>query len=176
MSLSRWMPSIVAVSFLAACTHPTPYQAATQGEGYAERELETGRYRISFAGNAQTPKERVENYLLYRAAELTLQSGNDWFEMGERETTPSTIYQTLNDGFPGGYYGAYPYRGPFVGPEFTTSTTRPITSYTAYATILVRKGAKPADDINAYDARDVERRLGTSIMRDGADQDRPPAS
>lgn len=176
MSLLRCMPSIAALVLLAACAHPTPYQPAAHGEGYTERELETGRYRISFAGNALTPRETVENYLLFRAAELTLQTGNDWFEMGERETTPSTVYQTLSDGFPGGYYGPYRYRSPFYDPWPATATTRPITSYTAFATILVHKGTKPADDMNAYDAHDVERRLAPSIMRDNADEDHASAS
>lgn len=158
-----------SLALLAGCGAPTPYEPITDGYGYAQREIETGRYRISFAGNSLTPRETVENYLLYRAAELTLETGNDWFTMGERETAPSTVYQTVSDGFPGPYYGRYGFQGPYeVFP--TTSTSMPVTSYDAFATILVHKGTKPGGDIAAYDARDVLARLGPTIRRAPAEE------
>ncbi len=51
---------------LAGCVSPTPYAAKTDTEyGYSEQRLEENRYRITFAGNSETQRETVENYLLY---------------------------------------------------------------------------------------------------------------
>jgi hypothetical protein len=48
--------------------------------------IETNRFRVSFAGNSMTSRETVERYLLFRAAEITLQQGYDGFEMADRST------------------------------------------------------------------------------------------
>ena len=42
---------------------------------------EENRYRVSFAGNSATSLQTVDDYLLYRAAELTVQTGHDWFQV-----------------------------------------------------------------------------------------------
>lgn len=152
----------------AACGTPTPYQPAVDGDGYAEQPLETNRYRISFAGNSLTPRETVENYLLYRAAEVTLAGGHDYFLVVERDTERSTTYHTTVTGFDG-HPGIHSFRHfhahGFGG--FATATARPRDRYRAFANILVGKGAKPAEP-DAYDARDVLKRLAPRIERSPA--------
>ncbi|WP_204306898.1 CC0125/CC1285 family lipoprotein, partial [Klebsiella aerogenes] len=69
---------------LSACMTATPYQPATGNgtatrNGYSDTQIESNRFRISFSGNSLTARETVERYLLYRAAELTLQQGFDHF-------------------------------------------------------------------------------------------------
>ena len=74
---------------LAACGSygPTPYQPGGGGaRGFSETRIENDRWRISFKGNSLTNKETVENYMLYRAAELTLQNGFDTFTIVNRDT------------------------------------------------------------------------------------------
>src|SRR3954464_15102294 len=75
---------------LAACETATPYQPNIPGQathgGYSESRLEANRWRVTFTGNTMTSRETVEGYLLYRAAELTLQAGDDWFEIVDRNT------------------------------------------------------------------------------------------
>jgi hypothetical protein len=77
---------VVALALLlAGCAgKPTPYQAAQDGFGYSEQQTEENRYRVSFAGNSATSRQTVEDYLLYRAAELTVQTGHDWFRVVDR--------------------------------------------------------------------------------------------
>src|SRR3546814_2720956 len=70
----------LAALMLFACATPTPYQPlGTRGTGasgcYASQQIEQNRFRVSFSGNQLTSRERVENYLLFRAAELTVQNG-----------------------------------------------------------------------------------------------------
>ncbi|MCR9194047.1 MAG: hypothetical protein NXH88_04895, partial [Hyphomonas sp.] len=72
MSRLRISTALLALAFLGACATATPYQAALEGQkGYANQQIESNRWQISFAGNSLTDRQTVETYLLYRAAELT---------------------------------------------------------------------------------------------------------
>jgi hypothetical protein len=162
MGVRRALLGLVAVGALAGCGGaPTPYQPASGGYGYSEQQIEDNRYRVSFAGNDLTSAETVQNYLLYRAAEVTLDHGYDYFTMVDRNLDRSTAYWgTGPSTYVGSGFGRH--SGGFIG--FGTTTARPIDSYTAYADIVMSRGAKPADDVNAYDARDVLRRLDGTIQ------------
>jgi hypothetical protein len=153
---------LVFLGVLAGCGQPTPYQPATSGYGYSEQQIEDNRYRVSFAGNDLTPAEVVQNYLLYRAAELTLDNGYDYFTVVDRNLDRSTIYWgTGNTHLGSGYFTR---DGDYVGGlGLTTYSARPIDSYTAYADVVMFEGEKPAGDVNAYDARSVLRQLGPTI-------------
>src|SRR3546814_3976294 len=75
---------------LAGCASPTPYQPATghgfNRTGFSEQRIESNRYMVSFSGNSLTSRETVERYLLFRAAELTVQQGFDHFILVYRNT------------------------------------------------------------------------------------------
>ena len=157
---------------LAACeSSPTPYQPGFGSvPGYSEMRVEDNRYRISFRGNSSTSRDVVETYMLYRAAELTLQSGYDFFTVAHRETDRDVRIRSY-----GGYgpYWGYPYywRGGWWDPywgawggwgggaSFSTST-----SYDGNIEMLMGRGPK-GDDPNAFDAREVTQNLGGAIQR-----------
>ena len=83
----RLLGSALLMLCLVACAAaPTPYREADGGFGYRDQQLESNRYRVSFAGNSATALDRVQDYALYRAAELTLASGYDYFKVVERGT------------------------------------------------------------------------------------------
>jgi hypothetical protein len=151
---------LTALGVLAGCGHPTPYQPAADGYGYSEQQIEDNRYRVSFAGNHLTPADTVQNYWLYRTAELTLDHGYDYFIVVDRNLDRSTTYQgtgTLSPGYvteDGDYVG---------GTGFSSYSAYPSDRYTAYADVAMFKGEKPASDVNAYDARSVLRQLGPTI-------------
>ena len=95
MALSLGRKAMVAALatttlMVAGCATETRYRPATgQGfnrQGYSERMIEPGRFLVSFAGNSVTSRDTVERYLFYRAAELTLQQGFDYFVMADRDT------------------------------------------------------------------------------------------
>ena len=155
---------------LAACQYgPTPYQAASRYErGYTEQKIEAERYRITFKGNSLTDKDTVENYMLYRAAELTLQQGFDHFTIVDRDTDKKRRINT-----DGGYFGprmSYAYFVPRYGwineyePFWRPTTYIESTQYSATAEVLLGKGPKGADP-NAFDARDVQKNLGPLVTR-----------
>lgn len=194
MTSIRLIPMIVLAAALSACATATPYQAATPRSavagGFSDVRLEADRYRVSFLGNSMTSRERVERYLLYRAAEITLQQGYDWFEATDRrlESKPQTSVDAdpfMRPGFmwgsdngfwrPSSRYSSPRWGGgwrawdPFWGePHFENRTNVQTTDrYEASAEILMHKGAKPAGDGRAYDARDVLASLGPEVRGAG---------
>jgi hypothetical protein len=155
---------LVLLGMLAGCGQATPYQPATNGYGYSEQQIEDNRYRVSFAGNDLTPADTVQNYLLYRAAELTLGKGYDYFTMADRDVERSTVYWGAADaGWRSGYHRRWDdhYMG---GIGVSSYTAQPIDRYTAYADIVMFEGEKPESDVRAYDARSVLRQLDPTIQ------------
>jgi hypothetical protein len=170
--------AILLSTGLAACATPTPYQPNIKGQptagGYSEVRIEPNRYRVTFAGNSLTSRETVEGYLLFRAAELTVQAGYDWFRIVDRDTDKKTQTYVEPDPFYRPWYGTYGFwrpswryygRGfggwrtwdPFWGDPFWADRVdvRTIEKFEASAEIVMEHGAKPADDARAFDARAV---------------------
>ncbi len=81
----------LSVLALAACASQTPYVPATgNSHGYSEQELTADRHRVTFTGNTSTSADQVQDFALLRAAELTVQKGNDWFEVVSRDQESET--------------------------------------------------------------------------------------
>jgi hypothetical protein len=161
-SISRLIGLILLTASLSACGTATPYQPVLDGYGYAEQAIEGNRYRVSFTGNSLTPRDAVENYLLYRAAEVTLARGFDYFIVVDKGTERATTYYSTVTGVGGGLYrDRYSQDVGIIG----SSTARPTNSYAAFANIILRKGKKDPTNTKAYDARDVLKRLGPRILR-----------
>lgn len=154
--------ALASIAVLAGCGTPTPYQPVTDGQGYAEQALERDRYRVIFVGNDLTARETVENYLLYRAAEVTTANGYDHFVVVEKDTERNTIYHSTFSSFSGST-GRHGGGSAFHG--FGSGISWPSDRYAAYANIVMRRGAKPADDPQAYDARAVLEWLAPTILR-----------
>ncbi|MDX2274125.1 MAG: hypothetical protein NW206_01645 [Hyphomonadaceae bacterium] len=164
---------------LAACATQTPYQPAagssSSAYGFQEQRIESNRLRITFRGNTLTNRDTVETYLLYRAAEATVQSGFDYFIVANRDTEEHTRLQGTGARYPRfGFDYRYfsPRRGwsPWYDPFWADPVDyREVTRYEAVAEIAMFNGPKPANDANAFDAREVMRNLEGSIVR-------PPAT
>ncbi len=155
----------------AACTAmPTPYQPATGSRwGFEETQIESNRFRVSFGGNSLTDRETVETYLLYRAAELTVENGFDYFEVVTRATDTQT--QTYGHSpYYSGFHVRYSYFHPRWGwrgyrdPFWDDVHIRESQRFDASAEVILRSGDKP-DTANAFDARDVLANLGDEIIR-----------
>lgn len=175
--------TVAAGLALAACATATPYQPAGlngQRGGYAEQRLENNRFRVSFSGNSVTSRDQVEMGLLLRSAELTAESGYDWFATVNRATDRDTRYVATPDPFYSGYnsfYGPYwgpswrYYRGGFWSPwdrwgwGANDFDVRQVDRFEANAEIVMGRGAKPANDPNAFDAREVIQNLSPQVTR-----------
>lgn len=155
--------AVCSAAALAACATATPYQPMKDGRGYAEQRLETNRFKVTFAGNALTPKQKVENYLLYRAAEVTLANGYDYFVLVQQGTDSETRYSQTFSGFTN--FGFYSWTPRAVGLGAGVGTAVPSTEYEAEANILMYKGKKPDNETRAFDARDLKQNLENGIER-----------
>jgi hypothetical protein len=162
-----WFPrgilALLALLALVACGAPTPYAPIDeQGRGYATVALAEDRYRISFSGNALTPRATVEDYLLFRAAEVTLARGAAEFTVADRMVEPETRLRAtgIRTGASGPYPG-WPYRSPHGGVA-TGGELRPVTRYDAALEIVLGR-AGPAAQV--YDARAVRAAIGLRVVR-----------
>ena len=187
LGLARLGLATVAFATLAACATSTPYVPARDGNGYgfSEQRIESNRFRVMFRGNSSTEREVVETYLLYRAAELTLSNGFDYFVVVENDTETRTSFSTTSTGVgfggPGlglggpaffgryrgfGGFGAFPYYayGFGWGGAGFDSYTRDITRYSAVAFITMHRGPKPDDNPQAFTAREVAENLAPAVV------------
>lgn len=176
--------SLAALLALSGCASSgTPYQplssASEVAGGYSDQKLTEGRFRVTFAGNRLTSRETVESYLLFRAAELTLGEGYDWFvvvdhEMDHRITREVRADPHYRPWFSQAYgewrpYWRYYESGygwrdwdPYHGDRFWTDevTTE---EFEATAEIRMGRGAIPTGENAAMDARMVQVEIGPRV-------------
>lgn len=185
-TMKRFAAFACVLILLGACAAPTPYRPALKGEGFSDRAIEDGRFRVSFAGNATTSRATVEDYMLYRAAEVTLANGKDHFVVVNRnvEERTRTVVRTEPDPMVYGwtgfrqplyspYYARHPRNYYWAGDPFSpfppayprTKVRETITAYDAHAEIQLGAGPKPAGNADAYDARDVIAKIGPTLKR-----------
>jgi hypothetical protein len=141
-----------AASFATACASTaTPYQpAGKNGFGFTEAEIENNRTRLTFSGNSSTELQTVKKYVLFRAAELTLQRGYDYFFIVDRGVDTTQEYRVSGS----------------VRPRLGGGTLEQSgASYQQIADVTMFKGVKPTIFPNAYDAREVKANLESSIER-----------
>jgi hypothetical protein len=152
---------LALVAVLAGCATPAPYAPRGVGQqtGYTDRQLSSNRWRITFTGNSVTSREQVEDYLLLRAAEVTLASGYRHFLFDNRDTRADTRITAFPDyqpfwGYGWGFHPAWGY-DPFGPPVDIMTTTR----YEAYAEIVTLSDDQAAHEARAVDAGAVVQHL-----------------
>jgi len=154
---------------LSGCATQTAYQPAEKrgAEGYTETKLGENRYRVTFTGNSVTPAETVKDYALLRAGELTLEKGNDWFQLAnssndKKVQSATTVGSGLD--FPP-TTDVYQRCGVLgcrttvaTSPGFSTGidvgTTTTSTSYTSSLEIVMGKKPQP-EGAQTYDAHEL---------------------
>lgn len=175
------LAATLGAALLGACATATPYQplgarGTGASGGFSDVQLAANRFRVTFAGNSLTSRERVETYLLYRAAELTRERGFDGFTIVDRNTDRNVETRVYRDPFgPGRYRWWRPYwryRGagwgwrrwdPWFGDPFWADTVdvHTVQRFEASAEIVMFRGTR--DDEKSFDAREVLSNLGPGI-------------
>lgn len=144
--------AVFAGLFAGAASALTPYQPAVPQHspyGYAETQIEANRVRVTFTGDSSTPRETVETYLLFRAAETTLARGYDYFVVVDHNVAEASEYRRT---------------GP-PAPPIVPRNYREVTRYQGMSDIIMSKGARPVGNATAYDARAVHANLAARIQR-----------
>jgi hypothetical protein len=174
------LAAALASALLGACATATPYQplgarGTGASGGFSDVRLASNRYRVTFAGNSMTSRERVETYLLYRAAELTVQRGYTGFTIVDRATDRNVETRVYSDPFGPGRYrwwrpywryrGAFGWRrwDPWFGDPFWADNidVRTVQRFEASAEIIMFRGSRT--DEKSFDAREVIANLGPAI-------------
>jgi hypothetical protein len=182
MKLAVFAAVVGLATGLAGCETATPYQplapGTAQSGGFTDQRLDDNHFRVTFQGNTETSRETVETYLLYRAAEVTVNSGYDWFQAVDKHTQrdSQTYVDTWGGPGPYGYWHPYYRRwgawgwggwGPYGSPygPYGPATVSTVQKFQASADIVMAHGPKPAGNPRAMDAREVIANLGPKIER-----------
>ena len=181
--------AMVALLLLpAACTSSTPYQPLSMLSpatgGYTDEQLGPDRFRVDFFGNTLTSRERVETYLLFRAAQLTVEQGADWFvvvdhemehqsEIVVRPLRPDPTYRPAFSAVYGDWRPYWRYQNmagwtdwdPYHGDPFWADQIDPqvVESFHATAEIKLGRGSIPVGEDKAMAASDVIRDIGPRV-------------
>jgi hypothetical protein len=170
---SNFRPAAAAVLLalgVAACATGPTYRPRGPGDvvGYTDQRLTQNRFRVTFSGHSGTRREEVEDHLLRRAAEVTLQNGFTHFVFDARDTEPRTYFRSnfiprsrFGFGFGLGprywgprswYYSSFAFGDPFFDRRFDAY---PVTRYEAYSEIVTLNQQQATAEPDAIDAREV---------------------
>jgi len=164
---------------MAACASTTPFQPASKPggfDGYSQTMIENDRARITFGGNSLTERDTVENYLLFRTAQVAKEKGFDHFTLERRDTEQNTRLRSsgLNRGYGGGFYDPY-FGYSFYRPSFGWSGFHPYSRF-GYGRSGFRRGFGRYGGFggfghdpffNDYDVREVTKYRATAEAKFG---------
>ncbi len=149
---------------LTACASHTYYKPSdgesSSSYGYRDQKLEETKYRVSFIGRNSTQRETTELYLLYRAAEIAVQNGYEYFVMAHQETEPKQQQQTSS--FFGGM--GFGRGGTGLGLGYGVPAANTASNYQSVAFITLYK-TKPPEPQVSYNAKEVIANLEPKIIR-----------
>lgn len=147
---------------ISACASGPVYRAAQDPGSYGYRDtlLTSDQYRVSFSGDYNTARETVENLALFRAADLAISRGSDYFRVTSRETSPIANQGTYGPTASVGYGYGYPYWGTGIGYGGGRGYTE-----VRYETVLQVQIAPdlPQDAPNVYNAQQVKKNLASLV-------------
>lgn len=96
--------SLIAVMLILSGCGATPYQRIGAGGylgasgGYSSTQLDANVFEVMFKGNSDTSRNRANNFVLLRSAELAIENGYEYFVIIDTQqysknsifTTPTT--------------------------------------------------------------------------------------
>lgn len=157
----RLLGLVLICLVLVGCASGPVYRPAVKpGDfGYRDTQLTSQHFRVSFAGDDNTARETVENFALYRAADVALSHGADRFMLTSQQTSPVTETTDFGPTASVGYGWGYPYWGTGIGYSSN------IVSDTRYETVLqILIGPEvPEQGPNVYNAIQIKKNLSADV-------------
>lgn len=126
-----------------------PVSSSWRHSGYSETTVDYNRMRVSFRGNSGASRESVETNLLYRAAELTLQRGFDYFVVVDHNVDAAVELKSVGPPLPP------------IAPRRYQQETR----YTVTSDVMMFRGVRPPNAPAAFDARAIQANFASHIER-----------
>lgn len=151
------------ICLLTACA--TPYQAEGLTGGYSDARLDENTVKVMFKGNGNTDKTIVENYALYRSAEVTLADGFDYFIIFSGKTHKDENTYTTADS-----YHEFTKEEKKHGKKikvkegyYEPGETIDVISFKSGMIIKMYHGKKPSNLVNAFDAHEIIKYLTPAV-------------
>ncbi len=161
--------ALATVAALAACTAagPTLYKARSGGLGYSEAQLDNGAWRVAFTGNRASRLETVENYALYRSAEIARRGGFGRFAVIEHDIGRQMTHSQGFEHRPPGFDSRERRYDATLLPADPFIDNRMVSTVTNEATLIIRpySGGAPMGRARTYSVREVLDRFGPEIRR-----------
>jgi hypothetical protein len=161
------------VMTLAACATTPAYGPApsNRSAGYSDQRIENDRWRVTYRGDTRMRSAEVQDFALMRAAEITMNSGAQWFEVLDSDTDadPRRRYSIETD-FGTDY--VYTRNCSVLGctvqavPVLTRVERERVDTRTVYEhTMEIRAGSgpRPGDSSRVYNARDTFANLSSRL-------------
>jgi len=155
--MTKWI-AVSALAFLGACATSVPYGPATSdnAKGYSVQPIENNRFRVAYRDNSM---EIARSRALRRAAEVTLENGDEWFLV----TTAYSDTGELAGGGSSVSIGGASSSGGRSSVGLGVGIALPMGGSSGpvehVMEIITGSGQKP-DNADAYDANDVLANLG----------------
>jgi hypothetical protein len=170
---------LLAQSALAQAPAATPASATAADQApmvppakpgvFTMQKRGENRYHLVVAGHKFTTRDEIEKYLLYRAAELTMEQKASWFTLsesrskGDTEPVPKQDPAGLRYSFRMSYWRPvwrYKLAGqadwkswsPFAKAAFFSTDPKTVTNFEVSADIVLRKGIMNDADPLAFEA------------------------
>ena len=165
---------LILALWLSACAGPTRYHARTlNGEGYSQVQLDPKQYEVSYTANSLTSRTKVKQFLLYRAAEIALETRHENFIVFDKDSELGDLPLSREERGPRYRHHDFEHHHLWFGKgisseEFETSTLSfsPTELYTASIMVLVYSDAdQPPITGKPFNAREVIELLGPSVSR-----------
>lgn len=103
-SRTSFMGTRLVSLFFLLTSCATAYRPESLTGGYSDFHVEDMTYRVRFKGNNYTSHDKVEQFLLYRCAELTAQLGYEHFRLLSQDTLDISDPLAKIGIFPRNYY------------------------------------------------------------------------
>ncbi len=155
--MTKWI-AVSALALLGACATSVPYGPATsdKAKGYSVQPIENNRFRVAYRDNSM---EIARSRALRRAAEVTLENGDEWFLV----TTAYSDTGELAGGGSSVSIGGASTSGGRSSVGLGIGIALPMGGASGpvehVMEIITGSGQKP-DSAEAYDANDVLANLG----------------
>ncbi len=158
------LATVCTILMLSACA--TPYGKYGIAGGYTDSRIDENTFSISVDTNGFTNQQTTSMHAMYRAAELTVENGYDYFVIINDSKNPTGM--TMN--MPGSAHTTINSFGSTATARTTYTPGAAIPMVFPNSTLVIKsfKGNKPTDAANAYDARSVMAYLGPQIGVDGS--------
>lgn len=167
--LSKVLFSFFIPALLAGCaTAPmNTKSSASDVSTFEETELADGHYRLAYFGKAGVSQATVEDTLLFKSAELTLEKGYSHFALDKEYVETRPLYDAVTCPPAAGHethdfvslYRGFPYYA--YGFDWTGPCEADVTPYSAMTYVKLYTEAEATSQPKAYDAQKVLSQLGS---------------